>query len=103
MQAAGQRGDLRHCATRLVVNEQRQSGQVIGRSDQQVVLSFRQVAGSQIVPVDFRGDGQKSFGQFQIGLFQTEQQHALARLAGHGFGHVTHQRGLCPYSDELQG
>lgn len=39
--------------------------------------------------VDFGGDGEEAFGQFEVGLFETEEQYAFAGLAGHGFCDVT--------------
>ena len=89
MQPAGQGRDLRHGTAGFVVNEQRQASQIVRGSHKKVVLSFRQVSGSQIVAIDSCGDREEPFGQFKIRLFQTEQENALTRLSGHRLGHVT--------------
>lgn len=53
------------------------------------MLIFAEVSGAEVVAIDFGCDGEESFGQFEVGLFETEEQYAFSGFAGDGFRDVT--------------
>lgn len=89
VQTSSERGDLGHGASGFVIDEQGQSCEVVRGFDELHVLIFAEVSGAEVMAVDFGGDGEEAFGQFEVGLFETEEQYAFAGLAGHGFCDVT--------------
>ena len=58
------------------------------------MLLVRKIPRPQVVTVDSSGDGQESFRQFQVGLFQTEKQHAFVGFRRHRVCDITDERRL---------